>query len=244
MDKQEEEIVIKDREDLGPVLARADHDLNVIEVNKAAFYRLPPMMQEFVLCHEVCHLWHHEWDEAETNRLASKVFLNRAKDPEDRARRAEFLSYLDGSDIGSNFTLSAALALVPSLYNLGISVYGAIKNRNAGWYSWDYNTQRDNIGVMLRQAFEEGRRSASRSAGDFLWEQLRLYTNKDGSLEEFLGRSENAWVRTVVAKYEDAYGHKLEEVTSIDITAFPLALVAIGAVACVVIYLIVKKLGK
>jgi len=36
------------------------------------------MVQEFVLCHEVCHLKYEEWDEAETNRLAARLFLDRA----------------------------------------------------------------------------------------------------------------------------------------------------------------------
>lgn len=241
--EQKEKIRIVDREDLGPVLARADHDLNVIEVNKAAFYKLPPMMQEFVLCHEVCHLRHNEWDEDETNRLASRLFMERATGTEDRKKRAKFLSYLDGSDM-SNFDLTAIMAIASGAFNLGKSVYGSIKQRNAGWYSWSYSDQKENIRTMLTTAFEQSRRSASQSAGDFLWEQLRLYTYKDSTLEEFLARSDNAWVKAVIAKYEDAYGNKLEEVTSIDITAFPLLVVAIGALIGLVVYKIFKNSGK
>ena len=236
MGQKEEKIRIIDRKDLGPVLSRADHDLNVIEVNKAAFYKLPPMMQEFVLCHEVCHLKHNEWDEAETNRLAAQVFMERAKGPADRKKREEVLSYLDGSDSQYSNWLAEALALVPSVFNFGRAVYGAITGSNAGWYSWDYSTQRSNINAMLGNAFEQSRRSSSRSAADFLWEQLRAYTNKDGSLDEFLARTDNDWVNAVVAKYERAYGHKLEEVTAIDITAYPLLVVAIGALIGIAFY--------
>lgn len=243
MGPQEEKIRIADREDLGPVLARADHDLNVIEVNKAAFYKLPPMMQEFVLCHEVCHLKHHEWDEAETNRLASRLFMDRAANDADRQERERFLSYLDGTDT-SNFDVASILALASGIWNLGTGIWGTIRQRNAGWYSWDAATQRANLNVMLKQAFEQGRRSASQSAGDFLWEQLRSYTNKDSSLEEFLARTDNAWVKTVIAKYETAYGHGLEEVTAIDITAFPLVMIALGALAGFVIYKIIKNAKK
>ena len=243
MGPQEEKIRIADRKDLGPVLARADHELNVIEVNKAAFYKLPPMMQEFVLCHEVCHLKHNEWDEARTNELASRLFMERAKSDADREARQQFLSYLDGRDM-SNFDIAAILAIAGGAWTLGSTIYGTIKQRNAGWYSWDAATQRANLNVMLKQAFEQCRRSASRSASDFLWEQLRQYDFKDGSLDEFLARSDNAWVKTVIAKYETAYGHKLEAVTGIDITAFPLAMVAIGALVGFVIYRIIKNAKK
>lgn len=241
MEPQEEKIRTKDREDLGPVLSRADHYLNVIEVNKAAFYKLPPMMQEFILCHEVVHVLHNEWDEAETNRIASRVFLDRATNADDLAKRKEFLSYLDGSDSQYNNWLASAMSLIGGAWNLGTTIYGTIKQRNAGWYSWDDATQRYNIKAMLGQSFEQSRRSASQSAGDFLWDQLRNYTNKDGSLEKFLERSDNAWVKDVIAKYEKAYGHKLVEVTPIDITAFPLLLVAIGALVGLAIYKTIKN---
>lgn len=241
MEPQEEKIRTKDREDLGPVLSRADHDLNVIEVNKAAFYKLPPMMQEFILIHEVVHLRNNEWDEAETNRIASRIFLDRAANADDLEKRKEFLSYLDGSDSQYSNFFAEAMSIIGGVWSLGTSIYGVIKQRNAGWYSWDDAAQRSNIKAMLGQAFEQSRRSSSRSAGDFLWDQLRNYTNKDSSLDEFLDRSGNDWVKAVIAKYENAYGFKLDEVTPIDITAFPLLVVAIGALIGLAVYKTIKK---
>lgn len=241
MEPQEEKIRTKDREDLGPVLSRADHDLNVIEVNKAAFYKLPPMMQEFILIHEVVHLRNKEWDEAETNRIASRIFLDRAANADDLEKRKEFLSYLDGSDSQYSNFFAEAMSIIGGAWSLGTSIYGVIKQRNAGWYSWDDAAQRSNIKAMLGQAFEQSRRSSSRSAGDFLWDQLRNYTNKDSSLDEFLDRSGNAWVKAVIAKYENVYGFKLDEVTPIDITAFPLLVVAIGALIGLAVYKTIKK---
>ncbi len=55
----EEKITIREAS-LGPVIARADHEDGAIEVNKDYFYRLPAAVQEYVLCHEVCHLKHDE----------------------------------------------------------------------------------------------------------------------------------------------------------------------------------------
>ena len=239
--EQEEKITLRERADLGPVLARADHRYNAIEVNKKAFYGLPPMVQEFVLCHEVCHLKHNEWDENRTNELATRLFLDRSRNREDREARQEFLSYLDDNGGYSNFALSTLLS---NVFSFGTSIYGVIKQRNAGWYSWNLETQKANLDVMLRQAFEESRRSGSQNAADFFWAQMRTYTNKDGMLEEFLARSSNWWVEAVIGKYEKKYGFGFSEVTPIDITAFPLVMLAIGAAIGYIVYKIVKKMKK
>lgn len=234
-------ITIAEREDLGPVLARADHQENAIEVNGKAFYKLPPMVQEFVLCHEVCHLRHNEWDEARTNALASRLFLSRATGEADLAARREFLSYIDGHGGYSNFDPLSILSLVGSAFSLGSTVFGIIKNRNAGWYSWDRATQRDNLRVMLDQAFTQSRRSAKRSAEEFLWAQLGNYTNKDDSLKKFLSRSENTWVKAEIRSYENDYGFKLDEVTPLDLTAFPLVMLALGGIVGWAVYSIIKN---
>lgn len=238
-----EKITLRERADLGPVLARADHRDNAIEVNGAVFYKLPPMVQEFVLCHEVCHLKHNEWDEARTQQLAVRLFMDRASGEADREARQKFLSYLDGRDM-SNFDVAAVLSVVGGAFNIGSSIWGVIKQRNSGWYSWDAATQRSNIKAMLQQAFEQSRRSRTSSAADFLWEQLRNYTFKDDSLEEFLARSDNAWVRSVISSYEAAYGFRLEKVTPIDLTAFPLLIVAVGGLLGYAIYKTIKNSKK
>ncbi|MCR5040050.1 MAG: hypothetical protein K6A94_12045 [Bacteroidales bacterium] len=239
----QEKITLIDREDLGPVLARADHFNNTIEVNKRAFYTLPPMVQEFVLCHEVCHLKHHEWDEGETNRLASSLFMSRAVDDDDRATRNRFLSYLDGTDT-SNFDVALILSAASAALSLSSSIYSAIRNRNEGWYGWDDATRRANLETMLKQSFEESRRSTSQSAKEFFWVQLSPYTNRDDSVEEFLARTDHAWVKGRIAAYEEAYGFKFDEVTPFDLTAYPLLVVAIGALAAVLVYVIIKKAKK
>lgn len=235
----QEKITLREREDLGPVLARADHQDNAIEVNKKAFYNLPPMVQEFVLCHEVCHLKHNEWDEGRTNALASELFLDRATDATDRAERQQFLSYLDPDGTKSNLWAE----IIAGVVSLGTSIYGVIRQRNTGWYSWDTATKQANLKTMLTAAFEQARKSSSKSAADFFWRQLYAYTGKDDSLEQFLARKENAWVEPVIAQYEQKYGFNFYAVTPVDLTAYPLAIVAIGAVVGFVIYKIIKN-GK
>lgn len=240
----EKVIAIREQDDLGPVIARADHRDGAIEVNRKIFYRLPPMVQEFVLCHEVCHLRYGEWDEAETNRLASEVFLKRASDADDLEQRRRFLSYMDGEGMSNSLTVAAVVGVVSALWGLGTSIYGVVKSRNMGWYSWSYATQSSNLDVMLEQAFEQSRKSSQRSAADFFWEIMYQYTNKDDSLEKFLNRSSNSWVESRIARYEKKYGFGFYDVTPVDWLAFPAVKFALGALVGVAVFLIGKQIIK
>ena len=141
----------------------------------------------------------------------------------------------------ANFDPLSILGVIGSAFSLGSTVFGIIKNRNAGWYSWDRATQRANLRVMLDQAFTQSRRSSKRSAEEFLWAQLQNYTNKDDSLSKFLSRSDNSWVKAEIRAYEEEYGFSLGEVTPLDLTAFPLLIVAIGAVVGWAVFTIIKN---
>ena len=236
-------IAIRESADLGPVIARADHRDGAIEVNASIFYGLPPLVQEFVLCHELCHLKYDEHDEGRTNLLASNLFMSRARDDADRRRRADFLAYMDGKEY-SNWSLSVIFSAVSAAASVGWTVYRNIKARNSGYYQWDEDTRRSNVKVMLTTAFEESRKTSKQSAMEIFWNLLRQFDVKDDGYDQFASRSENAWVRTLVAKYEKKYGFGFEEVTPIDLTAYPLVIVAIGAVAAFIVYLIIKKSKK
>lgn len=237
-------IKIREAVDLGPVIARADHRDGAIEVNRRIFYGLPPMVQEFVLCHEVCHLKYGEHDEAATNRHASRLFLDRANGEADRRSREDFLAYIDGkeAEFTSPISVTAILSIITGAVSLGTSVYGIIKNRNAGWYSWDDATKRANLETMLEAAFEESRKSSVLSAKDLFWQQLSPYDNKDSDTDRFLKRSDNAWVAQVIAKYEKRYGFKFDEVTPVDLTAFTAFKVGVGIVVGVVVFLVAKRI--
>ena len=240
---QKAKIAIRECADLGPVIARADHLNNAVEVNARIFYGLPPLVQEFVLCHEACHLKYGEHDEGRTNLLASQLFMSRAKNDADRRVRADFLAYMDGKEY-SEITVAAIVSIVSAAIGAATTIYGTVKDRNALWYSWDDATKRANLKAMLTQAFEESRKTSRESAAQLFWQQMYSYTNKDDDLDEFLSRSDNAWVRAYIAKYEAAYGFGFEEVTPIDITAYPLAIVTIGAVVGYIVYRIIKNRMK
>ena len=78
-------------DDLGAVIARADFDNQTIELNAKIFPNLPPMAQELVMCHEVCHLKYNDHEEAATNARAIQLFMQRSTNAADREKRKKFL---------------------------------------------------------------------------------------------------------------------------------------------------------
>lgn len=229
-------IEVREVEDLGPVIARADHRDNAIEVNRRIFYSLPPMGREFVLCHEVCHLQYNEHDEGVTNRRAVDLFLSRAASEEDRANRSKFVSYLDEKGYSNEGIAAVVAAIVSAAVAVASTIYGIVATRRAGWYSWNQATKKKWLEGALNNAFQQSRASMEHSAAEFFWAQLAGSTNKDESLEEWMNRNENAWVKPVITKYEKAYGFGFDEVTPIDLTLYPVVIVAIGALAAFLIY--------
>lgn len=241
-------IKIREAADLGPVIARADHRDRAIEVNRKIFYGLPPMAQEFVLCHELCHLRYDDHDEARTNQRAADLFMQRATNADDRRARAAFLSYLESnggySNLGPVEIVSIVGTVVTAVTSIAVTIYQVVAARNAGWYSWNQGTKHKWLEGALNIAFEQARRSGSRSAADYFWAQLAPCTAKDEAVEEWMNRKGNEWVKPVIAKYEKAYGFGFTEVTPIDLTVYPLVIVAIGAVAAFIVYRIIKKSKK
>ena len=243
MEKEVNGIAIRECVDLGPVIARADHRDRAIEVNSRIFYGLPPMVQEFVLCHEVCHLQYDEHDEAVTNQLAVQLFLDRATSEADRQARIEFLAFADGKEGRySNEIAMIVIAAVTAAFSISMTIADIVKTRNAGWYSWDLRTQETNVRSMLTKAFEQSRRSSLSSAKDFFWEDLKQYNNKDKNFEKFINRDGNAWVGNYIAAFEKKYGFGFYEVTPVDWTAYTGAKIALGALAGLAIFFIVKKI--
>lgn len=237
-----EEIEVRECADLGPVIARADHQDRAIEVNRKLFYRLTPPVQEFVLCHEVCHLKYDDHDETRTNARAAQLYLSRATSAADRAERERFLSYMAGADGDYSNWWQILIEAIPAAVSLGFNIYGFIKDNNSGWYSWDKSTQQANLKVMLTQAFEQSRKSSTRSASDYFWDILYQFDNKDGSTGQFLNRSENSWVKSYVAKYEKQYSFGFADITPVDPLAFTFVKIGIGVVVGVAVFLLVRKI--
>lgn len=198
------------RADLGSVIARADFLKQTIELNDAIYPNLPPMTQELVMCHEVCHLAYGEHDEARTQQLAEALFLRRAKNAEDRELRLAAIGK-GSSRYGNEIAIGLILTIVGAVLAVTAGAATLIIKRNEGWYSWSTVTRKQRMAQMLDQAFQNAKASESRTPADYLWEQLNVYTAKDSDFDQFLSRSANSWVRAEIEKYEQYYGFGFNE---------------------------------
>ena len=233
--------------DLGPVIARADFQNRTIELNGKIFPNLPPMVQEYVMCHEVCHLRYDDHDESATTLRAQQLFLSRAKGASDLAERRQFLSTTVTEGKYGN-ELVTIIGLIIAGVTLTVTAVSGIvslsRARNIGWYSWNETVQRQNLAVMLDQAFGSAKEGADRPAADYFWLQLDQYTAKDDSLEQFLGRKSNLWVNDVIPQYEAKWGFGFTEVYEkklYDHLWFK-ALMAVAVAA--IVYLVVERVRK
>lgn len=234
--------------DLGPVIARADFHNRTIELNGKIFPSLPPMVQEYVMCHEVCHLRYDDHDESATTLRAQQLFLSRAKSPSELAERKRFLSTTITQQKYGNIATETLVFIILGGIALTATTIGGIislvKARNVGWYSWSEAVQRQNLAVMLDQAFSSAKEGADQPAADYFWLQLDQYTAKDDSLEQFLGRKSNLWVNDVIPQYEAKWGFGFTEVYEkklYDHLWFK-ALMAVAVAA--IVYLVVERVRK
>lgn len=231
--------------DLGPVIARADFQNRTIELNGKIFPNLPPMVQEYVMCHEVCHLRYDDHDESATTLRAQQLFLSRAKGASDLAERRQFLSTTVTQSNYGNIAITTLVTLIVAGISLTITAVSGIvslsRARNIGWYSWNEAVQRQNLAVMLDEAFTSAKEGADKPASDYFWLQLNQFNAKDDTLEQFLGRKSNLWVNDVVRQYEAKYGFGFTEVYERKVyeNLWFKALMAVGI--AVIIYLIVER---
>lgn len=198
------------RADLGNVIARADFLDQTIELNDAIYPDLPPLTQELVMCHEVCHLAYGEHDEARTQRRAEELFLSRAKGADDLELRRAAIGK-GGSRYGNEIATMLLITIIATTLSVAVAAGSYILKRNQGWYMWKESVRKARMKAMLEQAFQNAKASGSRTAADFLWDQLAVYTNKDSSLDQFLDRNKNSWVEGMIQEYERAYGFGFNE---------------------------------
>lgn len=197
------------RADLGNVIARADFLEQTIELNDSVYPYLSPMMQELVMCHEVCHLAYGEHDENRTRQLGEELFLSRATSPDDLKRRRAAIGKDDAGRYGNELLL--ILTIVSAALTITAAAATYFVKRNQGWYMWNDTTRKARMRTMLDAAFRNAKASGKRTPADFLWEQLNVYTAKDNSLDQFLDRNKNSWVEGMIQEYETAYGFGFNE---------------------------------
>lgn len=199
------------------IYARTDHVNRCIEVNNGVFDALSPLMQEFVMCHEVCHAAWDDHDENRTNIRAAIMFVNRGKTPVDSGKRLEWLRDIGLNDPNySNIATEALIMIITSAVLITVSVttaiVGAVKGRNIGWYSWDRKYQTEWLNRTLDDSFKAAMNSESSSARTFFWNELAKVNAKDKNYDRWYSRSDNYWVRSVITKKEKEYQLKIDEI--------------------------------
>lgn len=218
--------------DTGHWLARCDHSANVIELNRRNFFRLSPMMQDYIWIHECVHLKYDVYDETECNRITDEIFISRAKNDSDRLERIKFVA--NSHETGtSNFWAT----LVGSLLSIGATVVsGTIANNNAGYYSLDADARRTYVDTLLAEAFKASLLTDTQSAKDIFWANLKPNIAKNKEQVYSGWRKNNGFVDEYISKYEQMYNFGFDEITPINKKAHPeyqKKMKTIGAVAMV-----------
>ena len=108
--------------DTGHWLARCNHDTGLIELNKRDFPRVSPMMQDYIWVHEYVHLLYDIHDENQTNAIADKIFISRAKNDSEKEQREAFVRNSSGMAM-SGIAVTAIVGLVTTAVSLGIKAY-------------------------------------------------------------------------------------------------------------------------
>lgn len=230
---------------LGPVIARANHETNVIELNEDIYPKLPPYVREFVMCHELVHLEYEIWDENRTNEIAVRVFLNNAKSADDLEARREFVSHASVVyDTDSSDSSNYVGAIIGAVVTIGTTVWGSIKaNRdNNPFLKLSTADQKALCRNLLDQSFQQADKNSDLSAKMIFESLIAPYYGKGYS--KFCKKYKK-WFPDMVAEYEQKYGRGFEEVRTVSLWSYtPFRVAIVVAVAALVAFAAVKIAKK
>lgn len=235
--------------DTGHWLARCDHSTNVIELNRREFFRLSPMLQEYIWIHEHVHLLHDVYDEAECNIITDEIFVSRAKNEQERLERINFVVRSNDSSLTkSNFWT----VLLGSILSLGTTfVTSTIRNNNVGYYSLGVDDRKRFIDSLLSESFQASLLTDSQSAKDIFWQNLSPTIARRKEQTYAGWRASNEFIDEYIEKYERHYGFGFDQILPANPMAHPqyqkmmktFSIIAI-ALAIVVLALVLLKTKK
>ncbi len=229
------------------IYARADHVARAIEVNADVYPVLDPLMREFVMCHEVCHLEWDDNDEARTTARACFLFIDRAVTPTDRQKRIEWLKSIGmDSERYSNIATEVIMAIVAAACVAVaataagvVAIVKGVRSRNIGWYSWDDAYKKEYLNRALTDAFNNAMQSDSSTARTFFWNDFAQYTAKDKNFDRFITRKGNTWVKQVIEKFEYRYGFGFDELYQAPDEDSPLPKIVVGVAVITLLVLLI-----
>lgn len=205
--------------DTGHWMARCDHSSNVIELNQREFFKLSPMLQDYIWIHENVHLIHDIYDEAECNRITDEIFISRAKNEKDRRDRINFVvRSSDSSTTKSNFWS----VLIGRVLSLGTQfATSTIRNNNAGYYSLGIDDRKRLVDSLLLESFQASLLTDSQSAKDIFWQNLSPTIARRKEQTYAGWRASNEFIDEYIEKYERHYGFGFDEILPSDPMAHP-----------------------
>lgn len=215
--------------DTGHWMARCDHSSRVIELNKSEFFKLSPLLQDYIWVHEHVHLLYDVRDEAQCNLITDRIFISRAKDEKERAERIEMVAQ------SNKDSLNFWAALVGTVLSAGTSIAGSIwGGRNAGYYSLSDGDKQIYVNQLLDESFKESLLTDVQSAQEIFWTKLspNVHRNKENTYKSWA--SNNKFVDEMITRYENKYMVGFDEVTPVNYLAHPTFRIAVIAVALIV----------
>lgn len=229
--------------DTGHWLARCNHDTGLIELNRRNFPRLDALMQDYIWVHEYVHLLYDVYDEAECNAIADKIFIDRAKNADDKAAREAFVRDSKGADAMSGIAVTAIVGLATTAISLGVKGYQLWKKSqdSAGYYGLPEG-ERYLLAKELMKAAFEGAPDTGLSAKDIFW---GLMSQIAGDADYDAWRAKNSFANGLVADYEKAYGRSFTaKNTAAGLWSKPIVKITVVALAVMAAVLVARKLLK
>lgn len=226
--------------DIGRWMARCNHATNEIEINRREFFRLSPMLQEYIWIHEHVHLLCDVYDESECNRISNKIFISRAKNEEDRLERIKFVARSTDDPDKSNWIA----AVICTVISISVSLTQvAVAKRNSGYYSLSEEARKRLVDTCLKNAFEQSLLTDTESAQDLFWAEIgpTIARKKEQTFAGWYAK--NRFIDEYIEKYENQYGFGFGQVLPANPTAHPqyqkiIHVLSIGAIALAIVILV------
>ena len=229
---------------MGPVIARANHDTNVIELNADIYPSMPPYMREYVMCHELVHLEYGEYDEQRTNEIAQRIFLNNAKGEADLEARKDFLRLGTANANQSNLgtvAITSIIGLAMTVFSTGSGLIGQYKSSNP-FTSLELADQKKLTRNMIVAAFEQSQLVNDKSAKQIFEGLLANYWSNgyDAFVDKY-----REWFLPMVAEVARGYDFGWNDITPINLWKYaPFRIAVIVAVAALAVFITAKITKK
>lgn len=228
--------------DTGHWLARCNHDTGLIELNRRDYPRLSLMMRDYIWVHEYVHLLYNLYDEAQTNAIADKIFISRAKTPAERIEREAFVQNSGGEPM-SGIAITAIVGIATTVISLGVKAYQVFGKAKevSGYYGLISGDRYLLVKELVNASFGAAKNSGVSPQAVF-WSQMSQCVGIESDYSAWLAN--NSFAKGIIAEYEKAYGRRFDVAAPVSYWSKPVvkySLAALAIIAAVLIFIKIKK---